>query len=74
MFEVAGGVEWVRAIIGWCRLDVPAAARRRLDELRARPKLRGMRHIIHEEPDPHSIIRPAVADGLFLLRGLWAPA
>ena len=72
MFEVAGGVAWVGAIIGWCRLDDAVVARRRLDELRARPKLRGIRHLIHHEPDPHWIIRPAVAEGLALLedRGL----
>ena len=72
MFEVAGGVEWVGAIVGWCRLDDAAVARRRLDELQARPKLQGIRHLIHQEPDPHWILRPAVADGLALLeeRGL----
>ncbi len=72
MFEMADGVAWVGAIVGWCRLDDSVAARRRLDELQARPKLRGIRHLIHQEPDPHWIIRPAVAAGLALLeeRGL----
>ena len=32
----------------------------RLDELPARPKLRGIRHLIHQEPDPHWILRPTV--------------
>ena len=67
LFEVAGRVEWVGGIVGWCRLDDPTAARRRLDELQARPKLRGIRHLIHHEPDPHWILRPAVAHGLALL-------
>lgn len=67
MFEVAAGTDWVGAIVGWCRLDNPAAARRRLDELQARPKLRGIRHLIHQESDPHWILRPAVADSLALL-------
>jgi L-fucono-1,5-lactonase len=67
MFEVAEGVAWVGAIVGWCRLDDPAAASRRLDELQAHPKLRGVRHLIHQEPDPHWIRGPAVADGLALL-------
>ena len=50
----------------------PAAARRRLDELQDRPKLRGIRHLIHQEPDPHWILRSTVGDGLALLeeRGL----
>ncbi len=67
MFEVAGGVDWVGAIVGWCRLDEPAAARRRLDELQPRSKLRGVRHLIHQESDPHWILKPAVANGLALL-------
>ena len=65
---------WVGAIVGWCRLDDPAVARRRLDELQARPKLRGIRHLIHQEPDPHWILRPAVAAGSRAARGPWAPA
>jgi L-fuconolactonase len=67
MFEVAGRVEWVGAIVGWCRLDDLAAARRRLDELQARPKFRGIRHLIHQEPDAHWILGPVVADCLVLL-------
>jgi len=71
MFEVAGAVDWVVAIVGWCRLDDPRAARR-LDELQDRGKLRGIRHLIHQEPDPHWILRPTVGEGLRLLeeRGL----
>jgi L-fucono-1,5-lactonase len=67
MFEVAGSIDWVGAIVGWCRLDDAVVARRRLDELQARAKLRGIRHLIHQEPDPHWITRPAVEDGLALL-------
>ena len=72
MFEVAGAVEWVGAIVGWCQLDAPAVTRRRLDELQARAKLRGIRHLIHQEPDTHWILDQAVAAGLCLLedRGL----
>jgi L-fuconolactonase len=72
LFELAGAVDWVGAIVGWCRLDDPGGARRRLNELHDRPKLRGIRHLIHQEPDPHWILLPTVAVGLTLLeeRGL----
>ena len=57
MFEVAGAVEWVggdrRPGAG---STTSAVARRRLDELQASPKLRGIRHLIHQEPDPHWIL------------------
>jgi L-fuconolactonase len=72
MFEVAGDVPWVGGIVAWCRLDDADATRARLETLRTRPKLRGIRHLIHQEPDPHWILRPAVQPALELLadRGL----
>ncbi len=67
MFELAGDVPWVGGIVAWCSLDDPARARERLAELSARPKLRGIRHLIHQEPDPHWIMRPEVQPTLELL-------
>lgn len=67
LFELADRVEWVGAIVAWCALDDHLVARRRLDELLGRAKLRGIRHLVHQEPDPHWLTRPAVADGLALL-------
>ena len=72
MFEVAGEVPgWGRSSAG-AGSTIRDAARRRLDELQARPKFRGIRHLIHQEHDPHWILRPSVAAGLALLeeRGL----
>ena len=44
----------------------------RLDELSAQPKLRGFRHLIHDEPDPHWILRDDVRESLSLLeQGGW---
>ena len=67
MFDLASGVSWVGAIVAWCRLDDERAARARLNELLRRPKLRGIRHLIHQEPDPHWILQPAVEPALSLL-------
>jgi L-fuconolactonase len=67
MFELASGLPWVGGIVAWCPLDDPGRMGARLAELQARPKLRGIRHLIHQEPDPHWIVRPAVAPGLELL-------
>jgi L-fuconolactonase len=65
MFELIDGVDWVGAVVAWVDL---ADARTRLRELRSQPKLRGIRHLIHTEPDPHWILRPSVAPGLELLQ------
>ncbi len=67
MFELAGDVSWVGAVVAWCPLDDEHRARARLDELLGRPKLRGIRHLIHQEPDPHWILRPEVEPALAML-------
>jgi L-fuconolactonase len=67
MFELAAELPWVAGIVAWCPLDDPGRTRTRLAELQTRAKLRGIRHLIHQEPDPHWILRPAVAPGLALL-------
>ncbi len=72
LFELAEQAPWVGAVTAWCRLDDAAAARRRLDELASQPKLRAVRHLIHQEPDPHWLLRAEVQPALALLeaRGL----
>ena len=67
MFEVAGDLPWVGGIVAWCALDEPDRAVRRLDALLRRPKLRGVRHLIHHEDDPHWILRPALEPVLSML-------
>lgn len=64
MFELADAVDWIGGVVAWMPLADPESARARLRELRARPKLRGIRHLIHHEPDPHWVLRRDVDDGL----------
>jgi L-fuconolactonase len=59
--------DWIAAVTAWLRLDDPAVAHARLAELRKRPKVRGVRHLIHNEDDPHWIVREAVLEVLALL-------
>ena len=40
----------------------------RLDDLRSEPKLRGFRHLIHNEPDPHWILQATVLTSLAALQ------
>ena len=60
--------EWIGAVTAWVALEVPGVARARLDELATEPKLRGIRHLIHDEPDAHWILRPRVLEGLAILQ------
>ena len=67
MFEHAARHAWIGGVIAWVDLRSPARTRERLDELAARPKLRGIRHLIHDEPDPHWILQDDVLESLALL-------
>ena len=64
MFELVRDVDWVGAVVAWLRLDDAVSLQGRLRELVAQPKLRGVRHLIHQEPDPHWMLRREVQPGL----------
>jgi L-fuconolactonase len=72
MFEHAARHPWIGGVIAWVDLRSPERAAARLAELGARPKLRGVRHLIHNEPDPHWILADDVLESIALLeqRGL----
>ena len=67
LFELADQHAWIGAVTAWVALDDPEACRRRLGELRRHPRLRGIRHLIHDEPDPHWIVQPRVLEGIALV-------
>jgi L-fuconolactonase len=67
MFKQASEHPWIGGVIAWLDLLSPERARRRLDELESEPKLRGIRHLIHNEPDPHWILQATVLTSLAAL-------
>jgi L-fuconolactonase len=67
MFEHAARHAWIGGVVAWVDLRAPERARERLDELSEQPKLRGIRHLIQDEPDPHWILRDDVLESLALL-------
>jgi L-fuconolactonase len=72
MFEQAAANPWIGAVTAWVDLRSAEHTRERLDELEARPKLRGVRHLIHDEDDPHWILQDSVLESLAIVeeRGL----
>ncbi len=72
MLRHADRCEWVAAVVGWVPLLEPPAAEQALDRYLAHPAFRGVRHLVHDEPDPDWLRRGAVAESLGLLseRGL----
>jgi L-fuconolactonase len=63
----AASYDWIGAVTAWLALDDPARARTRLAELEAHDAFRAVRHLIHDEHDPHWILRPPVLESLSLL-------
>jgi L-fuconolactonase len=67
MFEVAAAHDEIAGVVAWVPLDRPAQAADALDDLAARPRFAGIRTLIHDQPDPDWLLRPASLEGLALL-------
>ncbi|MCA9511148.1 MAG: amidohydrolase family protein, partial [Myxococcales bacterium] len=68
MLAQAAEAGFIAGVVGWVPLADPAATERAIARHRdARAPLVGVRHLIHDEPDPDWVVRPAVLDSLRLL-------
>ena len=64
MLDVAHRHDWVAGVVGWVPLDDTRAASAALDELDAEPLLRGIRHLVHDDPRDEFLDLPAVRASL----------
>ena len=64
MLDVARRHDWVAGVVGWVPLDDARAAAAALDELDAEPLLRGIRHLVHDDPRDEFLDLPAVRTSL----------
>jgi len=67
MLAAADRHTWIGAVVAWAPLDDPAATERELERLARDGRVRGIRHLIHDEDDPDWIVRPGVLDSLGML-------
>jgi L-fucono-1,5-lactonase len=68
LLGLANAYEWIGAVIGWVPLlDARGAARILDGKYLLHPKFRGVRHLIHDEPDPDWIVREKALEGLKVL-------
>ncbi|HWE80085.1 MAG TPA: amidohydrolase family protein [Gaiellaceae bacterium] len=72
MLAHARAHEWIAAVVAWLPLESAEQTAACLEVLASEPKLRGVRHLIHDEADPHWILQPSVLESLRLVeeRGL----
>ncbi len=67
MLRNADTYPWIGAVIGWVNLLDPDETNRRIQMYKKHPKFRGIRHLIHNEPDPDWVVQPAVIESLKVL-------
>lgn len=73
VLAVADQHAWVMGVVGWVPLSEPDVAAAALDLLTGHPRFKGVRHLIHDEPDPDHVLRPAVLRGLAELERCGVP-
>ncbi len=61
--ELSRKNDFIAGVVGWVDLIDPSVGET-LDELRKDPLLKGVRHVVHDEPDPNWLLRPEVHRGL----------
>lgn len=68
MLEAAAQHEQIAGVVGWLPLKDPAATARLLTEQYLKNGyFKGVRHLIHNEPDPQWLLQPEVLEGLAVL-------
>ncbi len=63
LLELAKAHPFILGVVGWVDLT-DANLPRTLDDLQKHPKFKGVRHLVHDEPDPMWLMRPEVLCGL----------
>lgn len=68
LLDLAGQNPFIAGVVGWAPVASPDFSRV-LDELRANSKLKGLRHVLQDEPDDAYALRDDFQRGLKLLDG-----
>ncbi|MEO5683008.1 MAG: amidohydrolase family protein [Chitinophagaceae bacterium] len=68
MLETARANSWIKGVVGWLPLVDATATKKILEEKYNKEKyFKGVRHQVHDEPDPAWLLQPAVIKSLQLL-------
>jgi len=67
MLKIADSTPYIGGVVGWVNLLNPDETDARLSKYKNHPKFRGIRHLIHDEPDPDWIIQDVVIQSLKVL-------
>lgn len=61
--------DFIAGVVGWVPLTAPEEAAEALERYGRHPRFAGVRHLIHDEPDPDWLVRPEVVESLGLVAG-----
>lgn len=78
MLEIAAKTEWIKGVVGWLPLMDPAATEKAWREKYSSKGshgtgnnyFKGVRHLVHDEPDARWLLQPTVIESLKLLAEL----
>ena len=66
LLQLADRHDFIHGVVGWVDLRATALSDQ-LEKLTRHPKLVGMRHVLHDEPDDNFMLRPEFRRGIGLL-------
>jgi L-fuconolactonase len=67
MFDCAAQYPWIIGVVGWVDLLNPETAKKQLEAHLQNKYFKGIRHLIHDEPDHNWLLKPAVIKSLGIL-------
>ena len=67
MFDCAKQYPWIVGVVGWVDLLNPETAKKQLEAHLKNKYFKGIRHLIHDEPDHNWLLQPAVIKSLGIL-------
>jgi len=73
MFDCAAQYPWIIGVVGWVDLLNPETAKKQLEAHLQNKYFKGIRHLIHDEPDHNWLLQPAVIKSLEILADYGVP-
>jgi L-fuconolactonase len=68
LLELAAKRPVLRGVVGWVPLTDGSGVKRSLEKFAGNRRLRGVRHVVQDEPDPRYILRPDFNEGIRALK------
>jgi L-fuconolactonase len=67
LLDLAAKHAIIRGVVGWMPLTLGTGVKKQLERFAGNPKLRGVRHVVQDEPDPRYILRADFNEGVHTL-------